>query len=235
MTAGIEPSRKFSLLEEPIHKPEGQEVDVQSLLGPDVKVGLFTKVLEIHATPTDSSSASGLLAGFLGLQSIPGGFAKRLSDVVFTAAPQLTIIRNGQPAWEDSDELFAAFNQRLALAGRTGEKLLLNSPSDLTGWKLEAWKCGEHPNRGCESKTGTLPIVYVKPPVGTPVVYVQADSKATFRGFMFSFQVEHWQTPFYGCVRRARLPATEAHLRFLTSSMWQCRLLMTLIARLNAL
>ena len=121
------------------------------------------------------------------MRSTSAGFAERVSDVVFTAAPQLTIIKSGNPAWEDSEELFSTFNRRLASAGRSGLKQLLSTPTDMTTWKLEAWQCGEHPDKGCATKGPKVPIVYVKPPTGAPVVYVQADFDADVPRFHVQF------------------------------------------------
>ena len=174
VTARMAPSRT-QFFQQQLQVPEEQQVDIETLLGPDAKVEVRTKILQIHTTPVPRPSASSQLAGFLGVRSTGTGFAERVSDIVFTAAPQLTIIKSGNPAWEDSEELFSTFNRRLASAGRSGLKQLLSTPTDMTTWKLEAWQCGEHPDKGCATKGPKVPIVYVKPPTGAPVVYVQAD------------------------------------------------------------
>jgi hypothetical protein len=185
VTARVAPSRTRFFQQE-MRESEEQQVDIQSLLGPDTKVALRTKILQIHTSRATSSSATALLAGFLGVNSNTPSFAERVSDLVFAAAPQLTIVRSGIPAWEDSEELFSAFNQRLASAGRNRLKQLLNSSADMTNWSLKAWQCGEHPDKGCATKGPEVKIVYVKPPPGAPLVYVQAD----FDGDIPRFHVE---------------------------------------------
>jgi hypothetical protein len=174
VTALMAPSHR-QFFQQQIHPSEEQQIDVQSLLGPNARVGLRTKILQIHSSRAPRPSAVTLLAGFLGVNVPPAGLAERVSDLVFTAAPQLTIIRSGSPAWEDSEELFSAFNKQLASAGRSGVKQLLNTSADMTSWTLKAWQCGEHPQKGCATKGPEVKIVYVKPPPGAPFVYVQAD------------------------------------------------------------
>lgn len=179
-------SKRFGVLQEHANNAENQELDVQTLLGPDAKVAVRTRILQIRATPVQSPSASQRLAGYLGTTHTTQGVAQGLSDIVFTAAPQLTVTRNGQTAWEDSEELFSAFNRRLASSGRSGQKLLLNTSRDVADWKFEAWQCG-HPEKGCPTKGPAVQVVRVKPPNSAPVVYVNADLDGDIPRFHIEF------------------------------------------------
>jgi hypothetical protein len=183
VTARAERPQTFAL--HPQKAPsEQREVDIQSLLSPGNSVVLATKVLSINTNPTKSPSASRLLSGFLGRDATVENLAGHVSDVVVTAAPQLVILRDGRPAWEDSDELFSDFNAKLARAGRSGQRSMLNWRDVPSDWTYIAWNCGEHPDKGCATKT-KLDVIKVRSRE-TRAVYVSED----FDGAVPRFHVE---------------------------------------------
>jgi hypothetical protein len=164
-------------------------VGLASVLPDNENIGLFQRVLSRHETVSTPNANSGkLLAAYLGIPSVPEALAGRVSDAVFTSAPQFAVIRNGKPAWEDSDELLGAFNSKLAFAGHLGQTKLLDNISPQSAWTFEGWTCGEHPEKGCVKRT-KLNVAMGKPPTPQPdfTIYVDSDTEGDVPRFHIYF------------------------------------------------
>jgi hypothetical protein len=151
-------------------------VTLESLLPPDDKIDFFQRVLSIHQSYQSNENAGQLLAAYLGVAPVPEESVQKVSDTVFTAAPQFVISREGEPAWEDSDEVFGSLNSELAEAGQSGQTQLLNINPKST-WSFQAWTCGEHPDKGCIKRT-ELKVLTGRPTSDqTNSVYVDVDEE----------------------------------------------------------
>lgn len=162
-----------TLLEQP--PPQSKPISVESLLPFGEKTVFLQRVLSARQSSEPSSSAGKLLAGYLGISSVPEALVERVPDAEFTASPQFAYTREGKPAWEDSEELFGDFNAKLAKAGRAGQVELLGNTNLHSEWTFEGWTCGDHPEKGCENRH-KLQVLMGRPPVPQPdFIYVDAD------------------------------------------------------------
>jgi hypothetical protein len=169
---------------------ESVPVDSQSLVAVGEQIGLFQRVLSVHESPKPDLNAGRLLGRFLGVTPVPQALVQRVSDTVFTAAPQFALIREGAPAWEDSEELLGDFNARLAAVGRDGQVALLANTNPQSNWTFEGWTCGEQPDQGC-TKRSKVGVVAGKPPSPQPdFIYVDSDVEGDTPRFHVYFPSE---------------------------------------------
>ena len=109
------------------------------------------------------------------MKPVVESLAQRVSDTIFTAAPQFALIREGKPAWEGSEDLLGDFNARLAVVGRKGQEAVLDNTNPESKWTFEGWTCGEQPEQGCVKRT-KVGVVEGKPPSPQPdFIFVDSD------------------------------------------------------------